>query len=200
VDPAARSETTPSPDPLESEVRDLYSLHGAALARYAGTLSRSPNSAPDAVQEVFLRYFVERSYGRRIENPRAWLYRVLRNHLLDTRKTAESKHEVIAGSIEFLPGLLEDPELIFHRSQTARHLLALLSVREREALALRHQGLSYEEVAEVLGLRCGTVGALLARAYRKLREGAAGDPGSFSLRTAQVMRNLLVQEDYEPSS
>lgn len=200
MDPAAESANRSSPDPLESEVRELYSLYGSSLRRYAGALSRSPDSAPDAVQEVFLRYFVERSYGRQIGNPRAWLYRVLRNHLLDTRKTAESKHEVIAGAIEFVPGLPEDPEATLHLSQTARHLLALLSAREREALALRHQGLSYEEVADVLGLRIGTVGALLARAYRKLREGAAGDRANFSLRTAQAIRSLLVQEDYGTSS
>jgi RNA polymerase sigma-70 factor (ECF subfamily) len=178
---------------LEREVRELYRVHATPLQRYAGALSRTPEGAPDAVQEVFLRYFIERSCGRPIENPRAWLYRVLRNYLLDTRKSAESIHEVAAGDIDYLPGPQEDPEAIFHRSQTARHLLAMLSPRERETLALRHQGLSYDEIAEVLGLRSGTVGALLARAYRKFREGAAEEPDGFSLRTAEAIRNLLLQ-------
>ena len=61
---------------LEHEVAALYIEHAAGLLRYAVTLARNQDTGRDAVQEVFLRYFAERRYGNRIENPRAWLYRV----------------------------------------------------------------------------------------------------------------------------
>ena len=62
---------------LEQEVADLYSEHAVKLLRYAETLTRDTDVGRDAVQEVFLRYSAERRYGVRVENPRAWLYRVL---------------------------------------------------------------------------------------------------------------------------
>jgi DNA-directed RNA polymerase specialized sigma24 family protein len=45
-----------------------------------------------------------------------------------------------------------------------------LSPREIECIRLRTEDLSYEEIAGVLGLRPGTVGALLARAHGKIRK------------------------------
>jgi RNA polymerase sigma-70 factor (ECF subfamily) len=53
---------------------------------------------------------------------------------------------------------------------TAR-LLAELPVRNREAVVLRHvEGLSYAEVAEVLGQPVGTVKTNVHRGLRRLRE------------------------------
>jgi DNA-directed RNA polymerase specialized sigma24 family protein len=64
---------------LEQEVAALYIEHASRLLRYAETLARNQDMGRDAVQEVFLRYFAERRYGNVVENPRAWLYRVLHN-------------------------------------------------------------------------------------------------------------------------
>jgi len=178
---------------LEGEVGELYQVHAPSLLRYAGSFSHHSQGASDAVQEVFLRYFVERRYGRTIGNPRAWLYRVLRNYLLDSWKTAESKYEVAVEGVEYLPDQQQDPESIFEQSQMARDLLALLSARERECLRLRSQGFSYDEIGDVLGLASGSVGVLLARAYRKFRDRAAGDPTGLSFWTAQAIRSLLLQ-------
>ena len=57
---------------LESEVAAAYQQHAAGLLRYAGSLASNHEEARDAVQETFLRFFVERNYGRAIANPRAW--------------------------------------------------------------------------------------------------------------------------------
>jgi DNA-binding CsgD family transcriptional regulator len=45
-----------------------------------------------------------------------------------------------------------------------------LSPREMECVRLRAENLRYEEIAVVLGLHAGTVGALLARAHGKIRK------------------------------
>jgi predicted DNA-binding protein (UPF0251 family) len=50
-----------------------------------------------------------------------------------------------------------------------------LSPREMECVRLRTEDLRYEEIARVLGLQTGTVGALLARAHGKIRK-AVGAP------------------------
>ncbi len=48
--------------------------------------------AQDALQEVFLRFFIARSSGQDIQNGKSWLYRVLRNYLLDRVKEAAFKN------------------------------------------------------------------------------------------------------------
>jgi DNA-binding CsgD family transcriptional regulator len=52
----------------------------------------------------------------------------------------------------------------------SRRYWGLLSPRELECFRLRAEGLRYQEIAEVMVLRAGTVGALLARVQRKIRE------------------------------
>jgi RNA polymerase sigma-70 factor (ECF subfamily) len=60
--------------------------------------------------------------------------------------------------------------------------LGELPVPFREAVVLRDlEGLAYEEIAEVLGVRIGTVRSRIARGRRQLREllsGTAADPGA----------------------
>lgn len=75
----------------------LYRDHASGLSRYAASLARNQDAARAAVQEIFLRYFVERHYGRQIENPRAWLYDVLRTQLAETPQNI-AKGEISAGA------------------------------------------------------------------------------------------------------
>ena len=59
--------------------------------------------------------------------------------------------------------------------EITRQALGGLSPRELECLRLRQDGLNYKEIAKVLGIDSGTVGALLARGLKKIR--AAVGPG-----------------------
>lgn len=186
---AAASGSTPGE--LEQELLRLYREHASALSRYAAAFAQNQDGARDAVQEVFLRYFVERRYGRIIENPRAWLYHVLRNYLLDWRRRVDNR-EVIADNLDHLAGGQHNPERILQRSETARELEGVLSQREFECLRLRAEGLDYAEVAAVMGIRPGTVGALLSRVQKKIRRSAADNPNQ-ALGTAQAI-HLLVEE------
>ncbi|HWB85408.1 MAG TPA: sigma-70 family RNA polymerase sigma factor [Bryobacteraceae bacterium] len=158
-----------TPTPLDREVLQLYEAHAAALMRYARTLARDPETARDAVQEAFLRYFVERRYSRLIERPQSWLLRVVRNYLLDQLKTAESRLQFASDIGDSLVDDGHDPEAILRQAELVREISAALTGREWECLCLRTEGLSYAEIAESLGLCHGTVGALLTRAQRKIR-------------------------------
>ena len=158
---------------LEFEVEKLYEEYANRLLRYAVSIARDHDAGRDAVQEVFLRYFAERRYGVVIENPRAWLYRVLHNHLLDRLDRAAMKFEVPAEAAGEVLDACFDAETMLEQAQTAQEIASRLSPRELDCLRLRVDGFSYQEIAQLLGVRPGTVGALLPRAYAKLREVAA---------------------------
>jgi RNA polymerase sigma factor (sigma-70 family) len=169
----------PSPQPLRPLPKcfelELARLHEECLAElmiYAVSIIRCRDAARDAVQEAFLRYFVEQTHGRVVEYPRAWLYRVARNYLLDRMEGAAKKHEVSQDHAIDLPDQNHGPEDTLRCAQTAQQLTSMLSRKEMECLRLRANGLSYEEIGGVLCVRPGTVSAFLTRAHKKLRMAA----------------------------
>lgn len=163
-------------DAIEQEVVWLYRENAAGLFRYAFVLARNREAAQDAVQEAFLRYFIERSGSRPVERPRAWLFQVLRNFLLDGLKASSARKEVGLEAARRWADARQDPESGYRLAELSRRLWELLSPREFECLRLRVEGLRYDEIAEVLSLRSGTVGALLARVQKKIRRAAGSAP------------------------
>jgi RNA polymerase sigma-70 factor (ECF subfamily) len=167
---------------MEQEMSALYTMHVPGLLRYAFSMISDTGSAQDALQEIFLRYFVARSEGQKFIDPKAWLYKVLRNHLLDTLKSSSVKNEVAIEKIDEPPDGWSDPERHYHRAEMARNLARVLAPRELECVRLRAEGLSYDEIAQVLDLRQGTIGATLARAHKKVRR-ALGYPEEIKEQT-----------------
>lgn len=161
---------------IEQEVAQLYEREGGALLRYATSLAEDRETAHDALQEAFFRFFLCRSGGQQIHSPRGWLFRVAHNYVLDQKKAGFRK-EVGIESLANMPGPAHNgpsdsrvPDLL----QELPHIG--LSAREIECVRLRAQDLRYDEIALVLGLQSGTVGALLARAHGKIRK-AMSDRG-----------------------
>jgi len=177
-------------DTIEQEVADLHRECGADLFRYAASLADDADAARDAVQETFLRYFIERRYGRVIECPRGWLYRVLRNYLLDRLKAGSTVRHADPRLLESLPAARGNPEVPFRNSEIAREIAGALSPREFDCLCLRAEGLSYLEIAAALDIQPGTVAALLARVHQKLERAASSPPARDFLEYADAIRYL----------
>jgi RNA polymerase sigma-70 factor (ECF subfamily) len=175
---------------LETEVVSLHEQFADSLFRYASSIADDDDLAHDAVQETFLRYFIQRQYGREIANPRAWLYQVLRNYLRDRMGSASSKREVPGENLDRVAAEGHDPEALVERSQIAREIAACLSDRELECLQLRTEGLSYEEIGVAMEVRIGTVGAMLNRAHEKIRRRALVD-GDPELGLARAIYHLV---------
>jgi RNA polymerase sigma-70 factor (ECF subfamily) len=152
---------------------DVVLPHLDAAYRLARWLLRNEHDAEDAVQEASLkafRYFRTYSAG----NGRAWFLSIVRNTCRDWRGGSfqplvdqfdEEQHSH-AGSAA-------NPETLMLQSADASMLeRALRSVpdRFRELLVLREvEGLSYRELADVLGIPMGTVMSGLSRARQALR-------------------------------
>ena len=168
--PAGQTVTEPSRDEIEREVVCLYQENASRLLRYATTFVNGREVAQDALQEALMRYFVLRLAGLCIRNPRAWLYRVVRNFLLDRIKEMGTRGRVDLDEIVKLPDWRPHPEDLYHQSERNRNFLGKLSSRELECVRLRAEGFDYKEISAILNVRTGTVGALLARALKKFRK------------------------------
>lgn len=185
---------------LEQEVAGLHQQYGAGLLRFATALAGCPDAARDAVQELFLRYFIERRYGREIQCPRAWLYEVLRNYLLDRLKAFPVNRQVDPACLETMPAPRGNPEEALASSEAARRIAAALSARELACLRLRASGLSYNEVAATMDIQPGTVGAMLARIQRKLKKTTCASPGKGPPVPTNALSCLLQGAQFYPST
>jgi RNA polymerase sigma factor (sigma-70 family) len=160
---------------IEQEIADLYQREAGGILRYAGALADNRETAHDALQEAFFRFFLCRSAGQQIRSPKGWLFRVARNYVLDQRKSG-SRNEVGMESLLNVPcPASHHPEADGRVSDLLHELLQIgLSPREIDCVRLRTEDLSYDEIAAALGLQAGTVGALLARAHGKIRKAVGG--------------------------
>jgi RNA polymerase sigma-70 factor (ECF subfamily) len=160
------------------EFEEVALVHLDALYQIALRLTGSRAEADDVVQETYLRAY--RSFDR--FNPgtncRAWLFTILRNAFLNRLRAG--RREVLEADMDQRepaperPAAAEpSPEETFF--QTVLHgdvdrALKALPLVFREAVILADlEGLSYREVAEVLGCPIGTVMSRLSRGRRLLR-------------------------------
>jgi RNA polymerase sigma-70 factor, ECF subfamily len=176
---ARQAESGDKPQPLvevrplaeiEQEVLAAYDQFAANLFRYARALGKDTELARDAVQEAFLRYFLSLSEGEIIYHNKSWIFRVARNYVLDRLKEYAYRNCISLDTKEMAS--LPDPRQAREDHAWEEQLdqaLSSLSPRELECLRLRAEGLKNKEIAEVLNLRLGTIGTLMARGLNKIR-------------------------------
>ena len=173
---------------------ELYREYAPAIFRFCRRALPAREDAEDATTEVFMK--VRQKLGT-YDSSRpftAWLYKVASNHCWDTLRRRRIRQDLETGDLETLP--LEHPEpdqleqlQAAHTSKEVRDGLAQLPDRARMALVLRYFGdMSYEEIADTLGVRRAFVGVLLLRARHQLRE--ILQSGAASPRAAAVGGHL----------
>jgi len=155
---------------------DLYREFAPAIFRFCRRAMPTREDAEDATMEIFMKlrdkliqYDQNRSFS-------AWLYRVAANHCWDMLRRRKARHDKDTEDIDDLP--LEAPEpnqlekLIEERtSEEVRKALDKLGARARMALVMRYYSdMSYDEIADALGVRRPFVGVVLLRARHELRQ------------------------------
>jgi RNA polymerase sigma-70 factor (ECF subfamily) len=156
--------------------------HRPVYGLVAGIL-RDPSEAADVTQEVFLRAFRGIGGFREGSSLRTWLYRIAVRQALNHRRwswrhlrqqsSMDAAEKESGNSIEFkAPGASPFDELASREvQQTVRRALLKVSENFRMAVILRDlEGMSYEEIAEVLDISVGTVKSRILRGRRALRE------------------------------
>lgn len=156
-------------DLIHREILGLYDRYAPGLYQYVLDATGNRETAEEAVQEIFFRYFLERIQTGRILHRRSWLFRTMRQYL-ETKPAEAPGRERPRDVADWR----QHPESAVQQKEIDRELLRL-APRELACVRLRIEGMRYEEIASALNIRPGTVGALLARAMTKLRR-AFGRP------------------------
>jgi RNA polymerase sigma factor (sigma-70 family) len=173
--PAGPAAAAPEPDLWTPPSWDqVVREHSARVYRLAYRLTGNVPDAEDLTQEVFVRVF--RSLSTYTPGTfEGWLHRITTNLFLDmARRKQRIRFE---GLGEEAAGRLSGDEPTPAQAFDARHLdgdvqqaIAALAPEYRAAVVLCDiEGLSYEEVADTLGVKLGTVRSRIHRGRAQLR-------------------------------
>ncbi|MGC3999935.1 MAG: RNA polymerase sigma factor [Anaeromyxobacter sp.] len=160
----------------EGAFRTLFERNARAMVAFCHHFVRDPARAEELAQDVFVNLYRARDRYRPTARFKTFLYRIAANHCLNELRRAEHAHraEPAPGSEDGPP----DPDGLASGGATpeealagaaleraVQRLLQQLPEKQRAALVLcRFEGLSYEEIAQVLDVTVPAVKSLVHRA------------------------------------
>jgi len=162
----------------------LYKRYYQRIYSFIRRYVNDNDKAQDILQETFLRVFNWREKYAPTAKFASWLYRIARNLCIDEKRRYWNRMVELdsqAGLDENSQGPIEvEPEKGFNprealddsdRMETIRSAIESLSEEQRDVIVLnKYQGLSYQEIGEVLGISTESVKQRAYRAHLKLRE------------------------------
>lgn len=155
---------------------DLYREYAPAIFRFCRRAMPTREDAEDATMEIFMKLRDKLAQYDQSRSFTAWLYKVAANHCWDMLRRRRVRQDKETEDVTEMP--LEAPEpnqlekLIEERtSEEVRRALDKLGLRARMALVMRYYSdMSYDEIADALGVRRAFVGVVLLRARHELRQ------------------------------
>jgi RNA polymerase sigma-70 factor (ECF subfamily) len=178
----ATSTVSPT-DPADEAIPRLLEEHGGKMLSLAKRMCGNPHQAEDLLQETFLQAYRKWDQFEGRSDPGTWLYTIAARlcYRLNRKRAGEPRHiaslqELLPfkeGPVPDVPGDDEGPLLGQLRRESRSHIeeaIAMLPTGFRLPLVLKDiVGFSVAEVAEILGLKEGTVKTRLHRARHVLR-------------------------------
>ena len=143
---------------------------------------RSREDAEDIVQESFVKAYLALKKFKGDSSFYTWLYRIVYNLAIDYKRkiqrrggiASEYDESVMSGVKDGPHSQLESPDRSLERGEVAEQISAALSElteQHRTIVLLREvDGLSYDEIAKIVGVKKGTVMSRLHYARKKLQE------------------------------
>src|SRR5215468_5783419 len=160
----------------------LYREYAPAIFRFCRRALPTREDAEDATMEIF-GVKLQKSLGQYdpTRSFTAWLYRVAANYCWDILRRRKIRQDKETEDVENVPLEHPDPSaldrMIEQRTgEEVRRALAKMGARARMALVMRYYSdMSYDEIADSLGVRRAFVGVVLLRARHELRQALEGN-------------------------
>lgn len=156
--------------PFDEQLRELM----PSLRRFALSLTRHASNADDLVQNCLERALSSVASKRPDGDLRAWLFTILYRQFVDNHRRTRR----YARMLEFFTGR-DDAQPSTERTviaQTTLQAFDQLSTEQRALLLwISVEGLSYQQVADILEVPIGTVMSRLSRARQALRALSEGE-------------------------
>jgi RNA polymerase sigma-70 factor (ECF subfamily) len=147
----------------------LFLAHRGALVTYARGILGDHAHAEDVVQEAYLR-LTDAAGSRAIDEPQGYLYRIVRNLAVDSRRRVQP----VATVADRIPLDRPSPEAeALHKDQLRIVGAALAELPERNRIALemhRLEGRKLREIADLLGISITQAHTIIAEAVEHCKK------------------------------
>lgn len=163
----------------EGAFQELFFRYQNRIYRYALRIIHSPEVAEEILQDVFLKVW---NYRNKIDEDRQFsslLFKMARNTILNSLKSQKTHAELTEQTIETLISYMcPENEMIWKQYvEILNEALTKLPERCREIFKKsRFEGLSYDEIAEDLGISKNTVRLQIVKSLKILREFLTAHP------------------------
>lgn len=167
----ARQPVIPFRNPMEDKAtfRQVFETEESALLRFAYGMTGQRETAEDLVQDAFLKLH---AHWDDVKNPRAWLFRAVRNLALNHHR--DHRREVKPDGDREWESDTPNPEHTLSRLEalgTLRLAIAELDPADRDLITLKyHENLKYQQISERTGLSVGNVGYKLHHLMKHLAD------------------------------
>lgn len=166
--------------------RSLVEKYQQRVFAIAFDVVRSREDAEDIAQETFVKAYLSLPDFKGESSFYTWLYRIAYNMAIDFKRRVirrggapvefdEARVDAVAeggGAVQNRFGSPQELMLRKEESQQIQKVLAEISPEHRTVITLREiEGLSYEEIADVVGVSKGTVMSRLHYARKHLQQG-----------------------------
>jgi len=158
----------------------VYDLYVDKIYRFIFFKVNNQEEAQDITSEVFLKTWHYIIDGKEIKNLNALFYKIARNLVIDYYRKASQKDISLEDLVAGADSLKPDKELIHNSQDNLDNKIQLEKIQDkllglkeeyREVIILRFvEGLSINEIAEIVAKKNGAVRVILFRALNALRE------------------------------
>ena len=171
----------------------LYHAYYRPLNNYGYKFTRDVKLIEDAIHDLFITLWTNRDNLGNPLSVKNYLYKSIRNILFRKIKS-QQRFSDIPENDEALPFEVSyDHQLILNEEEksiqeTLKHVLNKLPARQQEIIFLRfYDGLSYEEIADIMCIHVSSTYKLLYKALDNLQQSL----GCVTLATLEIVLRLL---------
>lgn len=166
-------------------IASTYNEYMDSLYSYALHLGFDEQTAMDAIHDVFYKLCIHHSALNEINNLKSYLFKSLRNRLIDIKRIGREDtvsfagHDDIQEALSFQLHVTIEDELILKEDaeeirQKVENVLNRLTDRQREIVYLRYiKEQSYEEIAEIMQISVAACRNLISKSMTKLKESSS---------------------------
>ena len=169
----------------------IYREYSQALYAYGMHFTSDKGLVEDCIQDVFIKIFQNRRHLQSTDNIKLYLFIALKNKLFNIfRKDIkysqiDSLEPVFAAEYTIEDEIIENEREQFLNEKMIR-MLEVLSPRQKEIIYYRFvEGLSYEEICQIMDMNYQSTQNLIQRSLKKLRT-------TFSQAEIQFVLLLLI--------
>lgn len=162
---------------MPSALQRLYALHASALREaLIRRFGEGPPDPDDAIQAAFIKY-IELNADARVDHPRAFLFTMARNLMIDEIRRAGVRHRHALSETD-APDVLKveenTPENVLlsqERFNAVNAAVLRLPEQQRRLLVMsRIEGMNYAQIAAITGVSPASISREIARALIFLQE------------------------------